>query len=77
MAIEIQIVAQVVDSEPDNPMNQGILFKSVKTTVAVAPEGTEVEDCIAIARMRVDTLVTEVGADLREQMRVAEEGMAE
>jgi len=76
MAIEVQVLAQVVDSEPENPMNNGILFKSGVTTVAVAPEDTNIANCFAIARARLDTIVAEVSADLREQLKVAEEGVS-
>jgi hypothetical protein len=73
MAIELQVLMQVIDSEPENPMNQGILFKSMRVTCSVVGIEDSVKDAFTVARARVDTIATEVATDLQEQLRIAEE----
>jgi hypothetical protein len=70
MAIEIQVLAQIVDSNTNT-----ILFKREKTTLAYAPEDTPLEGCIAIAAAKLGTTMTEVEADVRDQIKDAEQEM--
>jgi hypothetical protein len=73
MAIELHVLMQVVDSEPENPMNQGILFKSMRVTCSVIETEASIKDAFTMTRARVDTIATEVATDLQEQLRIAEE----
>lgn len=72
MAIELQVLAQVVDSD-----TQGVLFKSSKITVPYAPEGTELHDCIALAQAKLGTTFAEVESDIKEQFKESMEGVEE
>lgn len=69
MAIELQVLAQVVNSD-----DQSVLFKSSKITVPYAPEGTELVDCLAIAKAKMGTTFAEVEKDIHEQIEESLEG---
>jgi hypothetical protein len=67
MAIELQVLIQVVDSD-----SGGIMFKGEKITSAVAPDGTPIEGCFAVAKAKLATTVSEVEKDVAEQVEEAE-----
>ena len=70
MAIEIHVGIQIVDSD-----SQSTLFKGEKKTCAYAADGTELLDCIDIAKAKMVTVVSEVEADVQEQIKDAMEGL--
>ncbi len=69
MAIEMHVLAVIADSD-----SQNILFKSSKITVPYAPDGTELVDCLAIARAKLGTTFAEVEKDIHEQIEESLEG---
>jgi hypothetical protein len=67
LAINLICIIQIVDTDTEYIINQ-----SSKTTTLVAPEDTEQRDTVAIARARLDTVLTEVSSDIQEQLKTVE-----
>lgn len=68
MAIEVQVVAAVVDSEPEVPGSQGILLKAAASQAILAPEGASLADCAAIAKAKMETMLSENRAEIVQQL---------
>jgi hypothetical protein len=68
MAIEAQVVVQIVDTEPEQVGAQGVLFKSVKGTCIIAPEGTPIDVLVPLGKAKLDTTIEEARSDIMEQM---------
>jgi hypothetical protein len=70
MAITINVSIAIADTDTNS-----ILFTAQKQTAAVAPEDTDLPGCVAIAKAKMGTTVSEVEADLREQIDEMERGL--
>lgn len=67
MAIELRVEIAIVDTEPDNPGNQGYILHSGKITTLVS-EVADYEGILDIAKVRLDDTVDEVRVDMKDQL---------
>ncbi len=63
MAIEVQVLVQVIDSDPPG----AVLVKSEKSTAVIAAAETSARDCAVICQARMETIVQEAISDANEQ----------
>lgn len=72
MALELQVYAAVIDTEPAVPGNPGIVVRSQKTSTLVGDLNATVANVWAIADARLSNLAGEVVEDARGQIQLLE-----
>jgi hypothetical protein len=72
MAIEIQVIAQVVETEPVMPGNPGIVMREMQSRLLNLPGGST-KDAFALGRAQLRTVSAQVIEALDEDLSAAEE----
>jgi hypothetical protein len=69
MAIELHVEIKMLDTEPENPMNQGIILRSKKVT-SLQSEQQDMGSIIAISDVVTERVTAEVLQDIKDQLQV-------